>query len=117
MGTYVSPLISNLSPSSPIILTHSIAFLHLFIPVFGPRFSFSRAPTSWETTSHSRMTRLLFPPPSSPSPAVSTAAGEDVKELRLRGAEGGVGGGAGPTALKCLTQFESRGCRNSLSSK
>lgn len=90
----MSPLISSLSPSSPIILAHSIVLLHLYIPVSGPRFSFSRAPTSWETTSHSRMTRPLFPPPSSRSPVVSTAAGEDVREGRLRGAGGG-GGGSG----------------------
>lgn len=74
-----SSLVLNLSPSSPFSLSlhHPLSLSSL--PVSAARFSFSPARTSWVTTSPSRMTRPLCPPPSSPSLAVSTAAGEDVR--------------------------------------
>ncbi|XP_023558863.1 beta/gamma crystallin domain-containing protein 2 isoform X2 [Octodon degus] len=50
------------------------------------RSSFSPAPTSWATTSASRMTKPLCPPPSSPSPAGSSEeAGSCLMSRILRG--------------------------------
>lgn len=60
------------------------------LPVSAARFSFSPVRTSWATTSPLRMTRPLFPLPSSPNLAGSTAAGEEVGKGR-RGREGGGG--------------------------
>lgn len=98
VGASVSSPSFKISPSLP----HSLPSTHhppslSPLPASAARFSFSPAPTSWVTTSLLKMTRDLCPPPSSPSLAESTAAGEDVGKGRL---------GLWAPALERLAQLE-----------